>query len=238
MGRRRPVYSAKGGRRAYDRNKSFPFTRRVPNATDDGRAPANPVRVSGSTRRPCRLDDRPRRGQLRAHRVELFVDGEPYGDLTRDDILDNITLFLVDEHRRVRQLGSMWNTRALSSTTTTSPFRPPSAFSLKGHPSSAELDRARLPQSHPFQRRRQRRALCRLGTAAALFQKRFSAGLLTNRCANRKHDRARRRDSVTGTPFLYLARDVLHFDAAHRCIGREDPGAVDTGWITTENRRK
>jgi pimeloyl-ACP methyl ester carboxylesterase len=26
------------------------------------------------------------------HRVRLFVDGEPYGDLTRDDILDNITL--------------------------------------------------------------------------------------------------------------------------------------------------
>jgi pimeloyl-ACP methyl ester carboxylesterase len=24
--------------------------------------------------------------------VKLFVDGEPYGDLTRDDILDNITL--------------------------------------------------------------------------------------------------------------------------------------------------
>jgi pimeloyl-ACP methyl ester carboxylesterase len=27
------------------------------------------------------------------HIVKLFVDGEPYGDLTRDDILDNITLF-------------------------------------------------------------------------------------------------------------------------------------------------
>jgi len=27
-----------------------------------------------------------------AHIVKLFVDGEPYGDLTRDDILDNITL--------------------------------------------------------------------------------------------------------------------------------------------------
>jgi pimeloyl-ACP methyl ester carboxylesterase len=26
------------------------------------------------------------------HIVKLFVDGEPYGDLTRDDILDNITL--------------------------------------------------------------------------------------------------------------------------------------------------
>jgi pimeloyl-ACP methyl ester carboxylesterase len=27
------------------------------------------------------------------HIAKLFVDGEPYGDLTRDDILDNITLF-------------------------------------------------------------------------------------------------------------------------------------------------
>ena len=27
-----------------------------------------------------------------AHIVKLFLDGEPYGDLTRDDILDNITL--------------------------------------------------------------------------------------------------------------------------------------------------
>jgi pimeloyl-ACP methyl ester carboxylesterase len=26
------------------------------------------------------------------HIVKLFLDGEPYGDLTRDDILDNITL--------------------------------------------------------------------------------------------------------------------------------------------------
>jgi hypothetical protein len=26
------------------------------------------------------------------HIVKLLVDGEPYGDLTRDDILDNITL--------------------------------------------------------------------------------------------------------------------------------------------------
>ncbi|WDT75548.1 MAG: hypothetical protein MPW16_20045 [Candidatus Manganitrophus sp.] len=26
------------------------------------------------------------------HIAKLFVDGEPYGDLTRDDILDNITL--------------------------------------------------------------------------------------------------------------------------------------------------
>ena len=42
-----------------------------PDATDDGRTPANPVRVGGLTRRPCRLDDRPRRGQLRAHRETL-----------------------------------------------------------------------------------------------------------------------------------------------------------------------
>ena len=27
------------------------------------------------------------------HIAELFVEGKPYGDLTRDDILDNITLF-------------------------------------------------------------------------------------------------------------------------------------------------
>ena len=26
------------------------------------------------------------------HIVKLFLDGEPYGDLTRDDVLDNITL--------------------------------------------------------------------------------------------------------------------------------------------------
>jgi hypothetical protein len=26
------------------------------------------------------------------HIAKLFVDGSPYGDLTRDDILDNITL--------------------------------------------------------------------------------------------------------------------------------------------------
>jgi hypothetical protein len=43
----------------------FPGNAR-PDATDDGRTPANPVRLAGLARRPCRLDERPRRGQLRA----------------------------------------------------------------------------------------------------------------------------------------------------------------------------
>ena len=33
-------------------------------------------------------------------------------------------------------------------------------------------------------------------------------------------------------------RHVLHFDAAHRCTGSEDAGAVETRRITTGNRRK
>ena len=48
------------------------------------------------------------------HIVKLFVDGEPYGDLTRDDILDNITLSWLT-NTGVSSARSMWNTRAPSS---------------------------------------------------------------------------------------------------------------------------
>ena len=37
----------------------------------DGEPPADAIRNCGFTRRPCRLDARPRRAQLRAHRARL-----------------------------------------------------------------------------------------------------------------------------------------------------------------------
>ena len=54
--------------------------------------PQTLLRAGGFARRPGRLAARPRRRAATSTSRELFVDGEPYGDLTRDDILDNITL--------------------------------------------------------------------------------------------------------------------------------------------------
>ena len=56
----------------------------------DGEPPADAVRDRGFAGRPGRLDARPRRAQLRAHRARLR---RPAEGLTRDDILDNITLY-------------------------------------------------------------------------------------------------------------------------------------------------
>ena len=80
----------------------------------DGRAPANPVRVGGLTRRPCRLDDRPRRDAAWADRAHSF-DGVKEG-LTRDDILDNITFSWLT-NTGVSALVSIRKTRAASSST-------------------------------------------------------------------------------------------------------------------------
>ena len=57
----------------------------------DGEPPADAVRTGGFAGRPGRLDARPRRGAVYALIARVF-DGQPEG-LTRDDVLDNITLY-------------------------------------------------------------------------------------------------------------------------------------------------
>ena len=54
-------------------------------------APADAVRARRFARRPRGLDARPRRAELRGHRAPPST-GTPVGNLTRDEVLDNITL--------------------------------------------------------------------------------------------------------------------------------------------------
>ena len=56
----------------------------------DGEPAADAVRDRGFSRRPCGLDARPRHAQLPL--IARVFDGKPEG-LTRDDVLDNITLY-------------------------------------------------------------------------------------------------------------------------------------------------
>jgi hypothetical protein len=90
------------------------------------------------------------------HIVKLFVDGEPYGYLTRDDVLDNITLCWLTNtgvssaRLYVEYKNAFFNDYNISV------------------PTAVSVDRARLPQSHPLQRAPRGRPLCGLGTAEAL----------------------------------------------------------------------
>ena len=59
----------------------------------DGVAPADAVRPRGLAGRPGGLDARPRRGELRATSSARPSTGAAGRHLTRDDVLDNITLF-------------------------------------------------------------------------------------------------------------------------------------------------
>ena len=59
-----------------------------------------------------------------AHISELFVDGRPYGDLTRDDILDNVTLAWLTNTGSPPAV-STGRTRARSSASRASPSRSP-----------------------------------------------------------------------------------------------------------------
>ncbi len=135
------------------------------------------------------------------HIVKLFVDGEPYGDLTRDDILDNITLSWltntgVSSARLYREYkGAFFNDFNISVPAAVSVF-PEEVYQAP----RSWTERA-YQQSHPLQRPRQRRALCRLGTAATVFRR--SSGGLQIAAQIVDADRARRRDGVAARrPFM------------------------------------
>jgi hypothetical protein len=104
------------------------------------------------------------------HIAKLFVDGEPYGDLTRDDILDNITLSWLTNTgvscaRLYREYKGAFFTDFKISV--------PAAISVfpEGLPSSAELGGAGVSQTDALQQAGERRPLCSLGTAEGLFRR-------------------------------------------------------------------
>ena len=76
--------------RAYEQ-LLYLYTKGIGYAHRDAVAPADAVRARGFARRPGGLDARPRREELRGH-LTAFVGEQPVGNLTRDEVLDNITL--------------------------------------------------------------------------------------------------------------------------------------------------
>ena len=104
------------------------------------------------------------------HIAKLFVDGEPYGDLTRDDILDNITLSWltntgVSSARLYTEFkGGFFHDLSISVPAAVSVF-PEEIYQARGVGRSAPTTISSI--STPPQRR----ALCRLGTAATLVRR-------------------------------------------------------------------
>jgi pimeloyl-ACP methyl ester carboxylesterase len=109
--------------------------------------------------------------------ISRVFDGQREG-LTRDDILDNATLYWFT-NTAVSSARLYWENKFAL-------FRPEERADPHGHHrlsgrdlcSPSELDRAGVSQTHPLQQARQRRPLCGLGTAGALFR-RGSRGLQT-----------------------------------------------------------
>ena len=122
--------------------------------------------------------------------ARAFVDGQPSGNLTRDNVLDNITAVLADRHRRLRGpvvLGGLRAGRA---------GRGPPAAAAAADPGrlhdvprrdladSAQLGRDSLPERHLLQRGRPGRPLRRLGGAGALLRPR--CGPRSGHCARKE----------------------------------------------------
>ena len=100
------------------------------------------------------------------------------GELTRDEILDNITLYwLTNTGVSASRLyweykGGFFNTKGVSIPVAVS------VFPGEQYEAPTELDRAGVSETHLLQQAQQRRAFCGLGTAATLFR-RGSRGLQT-----------------------------------------------------------
>ena len=106
-----------------------------------------------------------------------IFDGQPQpGGLTRDDVLDNITALLVDEHRDLFGSSLLGKQAGLFRRQRRHHPGCRERLSRRDLCSSAKLDRAGVSQAHPLQQARQGRALCGVGTAATLYT-RASHGL-------------------------------------------------------------
>ena len=110
-----------------------------------------------------------------------FVDGKPTGNLTRDHILDNVTLYWLTATGASAARSYWEGGRAAALAAGKTPPRGLDSGRLhdlprRDLPRAAQLGRARLPERRLLQRGRQRRSLRRLGGAAAL-QRRAPGGV-------------------------------------------------------------
>ena len=108
--------------------------------------------------------------------ARAFVDGQPSGNLTRDNVLDNITAVLADRHRRLRGpvvLGGLRAGRAGRGQPAAAAADDPGRLHdvpRRDLADAAQLGRGELPERHLLQRGRQGRPLRRLGRAGALLR--------------------------------------------------------------------
>ena len=126
-----------------------------------------------------------------------FVDGKPAGGLTRDRIVDNITLYWLTS-TATSSARLYWEETQSIGAALASGQKPPEALAAGGvHrlperdlPGAAELGGEGLPQPHLLPRGRQGRALRRVGRAGALRRP---------RCARRSAHCASWREGMAGT---------------------------------------
>ena len=165
-GRRRPAARPFGGRKHAFERLAFFFTHGLRYLQHDGEPPADAVRDCGFTGRSRRLVPRSRLAELRAHRTHLRRANE---GLTRDDVLDNITLtWLTNTAISAARLYRENKLLFFAPMGVSIPVAV-SAFPDEIYQAPAELGGAGVSQAHPLQQARQRRPLRGVGTAGALF---------------------------------------------------------------------
>ena len=113
--------------------------------------------------------------------IARVFDGQSEG-LTRDDILDNITLYWLT-NTGVSSARLYWeNKRPFFAVKGVAIPVAVSAFPDELYPAPRSWAEQGVSQAHPLQQARQRRALRGLGAAAMLFVKRFARD--SDHCAN------------------------------------------------------
>ena len=121
--------------------------------------------------------------------VQLF-DGRPFGDITRDDILDNITLYWLT-NTGVSSARLYWENKYPFFDSSTSRFRPPSAFfrtsSMKLH-GAGPIGRIANSSTSTSS---QRADTLQPGSSRSSFQKKFARA--SAHCANRRRCLSARR---------------------------------------------
>ena len=135
-----------------------------------------------------------------------FVDGEPVGSLTRESIVDNITLYWLTGTAASAARSYWEDGRALAAALASG--QPPPAVTRAGRLHDvprrdlgfpAQLGRGGLPRPRLLQRGRQGRPLRRLGRAAAVLgrgPRRVPVASLDDRVRTSAHALARRGDRV------------------------------------------
>ena len=133
------------------------------------------LRAARFARGPGRLDARPRHRQLRQDLPRL-CRRRPAGGLTRDHILDNVTLYWLTGTGASAARSYWEGARALAAALACGEAPPEVSLpvglrrSLTRSAFPAQLGRAGLPRLSPIQRGREGRALRRLGGAGALLR--------------------------------------------------------------------